>query len=361
MSTAWWTVAPTGDARFPWRIRIERDGRVVLSVRAQDRWPGPGGRVFCLRERPAEAAEALEPAERVPVLALARRGRKLSVVLDRPRRRRCDFLVVEKRYRHREGTYEQIFFRTQSALGTHGARSRLQLRAGLPAGCELLVDTAERYPWRLAPPPRRTPLPAGDYALAEGGRLLAVVERKSFANLLHELERPQVLHQQLTDLGAFAHAALVVEARYADFLEPARVRPWSPARVARLLAELAALHPRVPLVYAGSRRLAAAWTSAFFAAVGSAAADASPDLVREAAGDWLPLHQGGTDWAVREAVLSELPDRFRIRELRARFPDVPDARLRRVLQALRAEGLLRTEGRGPGTFWVRAAAPPGPA
>jgi len=78
-----------------------------------------------------------------------------------------------------------------------------------------------------------------------------------------EAARPQILHQQMTDLAAFPHAALVVEARYADFLVPDKVRPASPARLARFLAELAALHPRVPLVYAGSRRLAAAWTAAF--------------------------------------------------------------------------------------------------
>jgi len=75
--------------------------------------------------------------------------------------------------------------------------------------------------------------------------------------------------------------------------------------------------------------------------------------VAEAAAGYLPLSTGGIDWAVRQAVLHELPPAFRMRELQARFPDVPAGRLRRVLQSLRAAGALRTEGRGPGTRWIR--------
>ncbi len=81
------------------------------------------------------------------------------------------------------------------------------------------MDTAERYPWRFpsAPVERRT-LAAGDYALLDGERVAALVERKSFENLLTEVGAIQALHQQLADLASHEAAALVIEADYRDFL-----------------------------------------------------------------------------------------------------------------------------------------------
>jgi hypothetical protein len=56
-----------------------------------------------------EPHEPLEPLERVPVAHLTRVGRKISLVLDRPNRKRCELLVVEKPRREGGGgTYEQI-------------------------------------------------------------------------------------------------------------------------------------------------------------------------------------------------------------------------------------------------------------
>jgi len=87
-----WTVERTQHRRFPIRIAIEQEGRVLLVVRAQSPWPGPGQQVFCLRERQDDPTEYREPLERVEVAHLARVGRKLAVVLDRPSRKRCEFL-----------------------------------------------------------------------------------------------------------------------------------------------------------------------------------------------------------------------------------------------------------------------------
>ena len=46
-----WTVERTAHRRFPYRIAIEQNGRLLLAVRAQAAWPGPGQQVFCLRDR----------------------------------------------------------------------------------------------------------------------------------------------------------------------------------------------------------------------------------------------------------------------------------------------------------------------
>lgn len=56
---------------------------------------------------------------------------------------------------------------------------------------------------------------------------------------------------------------------------------------------------------------------------------------------------------VREQVLEMGPSEFRFRDLKAALPDVSDATLRLVLNALRDEGLIHTSGRGSGARWIR--------
>ena len=71
----------------------------------------------------------------------------------------------------------------------------------------------------------RRKLPVGDYALVEDERLVAVVERKTRENLLDNVHELKGLHQQLAELGSYPHAVVVVEAQYADFVEPREDRP----------------------------------------------------------------------------------------------------------------------------------------
>jgi hypothetical protein len=345
----YWHVERTMNQRFPFRITICDDDGIRLAVRAQDKWPGPQGNVFCLREpRGSAADEPLTPVERVPIVSVQRMGKRVSVVLDRKTRKRCDFLFLKRAYKNRPGEYEQIYFRTQVGLRAHKTRNRLQIRGG--DGLSVAVDTQERYPWRFPDAEvRREPLAAGDYALYVSERLVAVVERKSHENLLGDLGAIQVFHQQLADLASYPRAAVVVEAQYADFLDAKRLQGRvSPRRLARALAELAALHPTVPLVYAGNRKLANQWVQAYFSAVAGSLAD----LPSEHAADPSPRYAGEherIDDAVRRGIVETLPDGFRFRDLRSHFPDVPDSRLRRVLSRLRAQGRIVTEGRASGT------------
>ncbi len=48
--SAVWIVERTASRRLPYRASIEQHGRLILAVRAQARWPGPGQQIFCLRE-----------------------------------------------------------------------------------------------------------------------------------------------------------------------------------------------------------------------------------------------------------------------------------------------------------------------
>jgi hypothetical protein len=195
----------------------------------------------------------------------------------------------------------------------------------------------------------------GDYALFEGERLAAVVERKSFDNLLAEVGAIQALHHQLADLASHEAAALVVEADYRDFLDPKRLAGrWPAAHLARVLAELAALHPKLPVIYAGNRKLANEWTARYFRAVLARRQGAELELPLEVGRRYDPEPRGaGVDPAVREAVLGAMPLGFLFSELAGRFPEVPATRLRRILNQLRKEGRLACIGRGPSARWRR--------
>lgn len=353
--SAVWTVERTANRRFPFRIAIEQDGRLLAAFRAQASWPGPGQQIFCLRERELDGVELLEPVERVPVAHVARVGRKLAVVLDRPQRKRCEFLVVEKERKDGKGSYEQIFFRTETGIRAHRSRTRLEIREPAQA-LQVVIDSGERYPWRFpyATTTRRK-LAAGDYALLDDERVVAVVERKSFDNLLSDVGALQALHQQLADLASYGTAALVIEAQYGDFLDPARVKGrWPVDRLSRVLAEVTALHPDLPVIYAGNRKLANLWTERFFTAVAAGreapASQLHLDVVtRYDGGPRAP----GLDERIREAALRGLQSPFAMADLTRRFPEALPARVRRVVQQLRSEGRLRRVGAGRGARWER--------
>jgi hypothetical protein len=354
-----WTVARTLHRRFPFRVTIEQDGRVLLAVRAQASWPGPGQQVFCIRERGFDPEEHLEVLEQAAVTHLGQVGRKLTVVLDRTNRRRCEFLVVPKTSPKDGHAYEQVFFRTESGIRAHRSRARVEL---LPSATtrtlSIAVDASERYPWRFpGATVLRRRLAVGDYALLEQGREVAVVERKSFDNLLADIGAIQALHHQLEDLGRLPAAAVVVEAQYGDFLDDRRLAGrWPAAHLARVLAELAALHPHLPIVYAGNRKLANAWCARYFAACGAQQASPQLDLVRETLAGYSPdPGERDTDARIRSAALALAPASFALRDLVQELRDVPAARVRRVVGQLVEEELIRRTGRGRGTRWEKAS------
>lgn len=201
----------------------------------------------------------------------------------------------------------------------------------------------------------RRRLAVGDYGLFAAERLRAVVERKSFDNLLADVGAVQALHQQLADLASAPRAALVIKADYRDFLDPDRLKGrWPAAHLARVLGEVAALHPTLPIIYAGNRKLANAWTLNFFLGVAARDAGPEPQLALDVAGRYdAALRAPGLDDAVRRAARHELRPPFAFAELVVRFPGVRAARVRRLLAQLRQEGRIRRIGAGRGARWVR--------
>ncbi len=281
----WWILEqyPAPD-RFPYRLTICREGpepeRLVLRV--AERWPKGSQHSFCLRESaPSRFAAALEEVERVPIVALERKGTELTVVLDRARLRRCRFLFLKRAYKDPQPgreEYEQIYWHTQAAQTAR--RPRVRLAAPLPPGVlHVRIAADEKYPWRFPNAnTSRGRLACGDYALLDGEEIRAVLERKTFENLLADFGLMEVLHQRLVELATYDHHALVVEAPYEDFLNPNKTPHWGPTFCARAIADLYARHPRLRIVFVANRKVANAWAEQFFAAVGRLAEPANLPL-----------------------------------------------------------------------------------
>jgi hypothetical protein len=107
----------------------------------------------------------------------------------------------------------------------------------------------------------RQTLPAGDYAVLDGDRALAAVERKSLEDLVKSLV-DDTLGFQLAEPAALPTAAVVVEERYGALTSAPRVSAGSPCE---LLACLQVRYPCVPIVFADSRKLAEHYTHRFLA------------------------------------------------------------------------------------------------
>jgi len=273
MTVGLWILERCASERFPYRLQIVKGQEPWLTIRVQDRWPAANRNIFCLREKePPELGEVLEEIERVPVVALQRRGRRLSVVLERKRYKRCDFLFLSKRYKGRPSEeYEQIFWQTQQSMRQRRPRARL-VSAQSPRDFTVRVASEERYPWRFpGSSTARGSLAVGDYALVDGDAIIAVVERKTFENLLADFGTMPVLHQRLLELTACEHHALVVEAPYEDFLDSRKVHHYTPTFCAAAIAEFYAAHPRLRIIFCANRKTANEWTRNYFAAVWSLA------------------------------------------------------------------------------------------
>lgn len=352
--SAVWRVEAVDHDRFPYRVSITEGDQDKLVLRTQAKWPGPGSQVFCLRETEAPT-QPLEVVEEVPVAAIRRFGRKLSITLDRNHNKRCDFLFLKRPYKNRPGEYEQIFFRTQKSLRQHKSRGRKNLFGEV--SLSVVVDSRERYPWKFGNAEIwRRPLPAGDYALLHADRTVAVVERKTFDNLLQDIGSLQLLHQQFAELATYPHASLVIEAQYADFLDPKRITPWSAAHIGRVLAELAALHPELPVIYAGNRKFANQWALGFFEAVSRKLAEPATSEVAEVAATYnVSRATGGDEARVRYLVAHEMPDSFSVRQLQAMVPEIKITRLRTLLGRLRDDGVLQRHGHGRAARWHKVA------
>lgn len=96
----------------------------------------------------------------------------------------------------------------------------------------------------------------GDYALKRNEELPAIVERKTYENIVAGFGRMSAFHQQLAELERYSLSALVIEANYSDFLKPEKLKYYSPVFSVKAIAEIFTFHPKLQVVFAGNRKLA---------------------------------------------------------------------------------------------------------
>jgi hypothetical protein len=247
---------PDEASTLPYLLRVPVAGPPLL-LKAKDTWPSTA-KVYCHRlDAWPDDAEIIQE---IAVRSCERRGRAVDLVLDRGNRHRSQFVFVTMRGR------EAIFWQTArtAAASRPGVRIPSRRASGV-RDLEIVVDTRERYAYRFTAQQattRKAPLRAGDYAVQLDGDTVASVERKSVDDLVRRLVDGQLAFA-MADLAALPHAAVVVDGRYQDALGAEHVQPGF---VADLLARVGIRYPSVPVIFAGSRKLAEEWTYRFLAA-----------------------------------------------------------------------------------------------
>jgi ERCC4-type nuclease len=107
----------------------------------------------------------------------------------------------------------------------------------------------------------RAARPAGDYAVASAGTVIAAVERKTLEDFVTCLSNG-TLAFQMQRLADVPLAAVVVEFRYSELFRQQHVDSgW----VADVLSRLHARYPEIQVTFADSRKFAEEWTHRFLA------------------------------------------------------------------------------------------------
>ncbi|MGL5866415.1 MAG: ERCC4 domain-containing protein [Dermatophilaceae bacterium] len=247
---------PDPESSLPYLVYVPLRGGLVL--RARETWPRTA-KVYCHRHD-APWPEDADIVDEVPLVSVSRRGAAIDIVAARTREARSQFVITRARGR------EMIFW--QGPRVTKSARPNVALPTARAAGLErleIVVDTRERYPWKFShqqATTTRRALSAGDYAAFVDDEVVAVVERKTLADLTGSVTSGRMAYR----LGALAEvprAAVVVEDRYASVFTVEHVRP---ALVADLLGECQVRWPSVPVIFAETRPLAQEWTYRFLGA-----------------------------------------------------------------------------------------------
>jgi hypothetical protein len=239
---------PQEGSRLPYLLRLPLpDGPLTLATR--DTWPATRD-LYCheLDDWPGDA----ETLEEVPVVRCRRRGASIELVLARRARRRSLFVFTSKRGR------PLIFWRSDATARTARPGVRVPGARGLERPLSIAIDDRERYPWRFAGKEvtvERRRLPSGDYAVLHEGRVIAAVERKRPAELATQAIAGR-LSLLMAELSSLPRAAVIVEGRLSDVLKAADAQQVRSGWVPSLLASVQADHPRVPLLFAETPKLA---------------------------------------------------------------------------------------------------------
>lgn len=262
-----WLIYKQQDEKFPFCLYIEETPGNFLCLNAQERWPGPGKKIFCQLRGNSQQADLPQekPLEECGIITAHRYGRRLIIILDRKIKRRCWFVFIKKEYKTRPGEfYEQIFWITQASERIRRPGAYIpKVKEG--SFCEIIIDKRERYPYEFTyAQTRRENLPVGDYALIKGGKIIAVAERKNLNNFLKQIGTYDTLKVTLKELTTYPYKTLIFESPYSDFLNPKKIKPYRASYIAEILSDLAVRFPEIQIIFCDNRKFAQEWLLRWF-------------------------------------------------------------------------------------------------
>ncbi len=240
---------PDGGSRLPYLLRLPVEGDADLLLATQGTWPS-GKDLYC---HPVDVwPSGAEVVDRPEVERCWRSGAAVHLILRRRRSRRSLLVWTEGRCRR------LILWRSPASMCTFRVGVRVPQAMGLERALTVVVDTRERYPWRFTRrgvETVRRELPVGDYALLDGQRIVAAVERKTASDLAQSAIKGS-LGFALGELGRLAHGAVVVEGRLSDVIKVAERGGVRTGWLLNVVAALQVAHPGVTWMFAERRALA---------------------------------------------------------------------------------------------------------
>jgi hypothetical protein len=161
-------------------------------------------------------------------------------------------------------------------------------------------------------------------------------------------------HQHLSELENCKNPALVIEANYIDFLNNEKIKPYKGYFAVKALGQIQASHPRLPVIFAGSRKAAAVWSYNFFANIASKVKDQAGDYLRESAAKYRPASRNHfAEDEIRRKVFREMPDKFTTSQINSHFPQCNSQFVRQNLEKLKKEGVLKNFKQGRNIVWQK--------
>jgi len=185
--------------------------------------------------------------------------------------------------------------------------------------------------------------------------IMSIVEKKTFDNFLTEFGRMQAFHQQLGELSAYKNSALVIEVNYSNFLNPNKVKFYTPSFTSKAIAELYALHPKLTIVFAGNRKLANEWAYRFFCAITAHEEDKPHEIVSDIIENYSTSSEttGGIYFEIKKKITNDFPVEFTLSMIKETFPDATLTIIRKAVNDLKKEGVITQFGEGKKSYWIK--------
>ena len=256
-------------SNFPYSIYIEGEQGKFLSLKSKERWPGAGKNIFCKWEGWVEEKDipSTEPIEEVDILNLKITEKRISVILDRTRRKRFYFIILKKEYKNSPGNfYHQVFWITQTRIVRERRGVYIPQGGKKKITFTVWIDKREKYPYQFpSQMTERKILPAGDYALVKEREIIALVERKRGEEFIRSLSAYDSLKLQLQELINYPYKALVLENLYEDILHPKKIfSSYSPSFLADILSDMEVSFPELKIKFFKNRKSAQEWVFRWF-------------------------------------------------------------------------------------------------